>query len=158
MTKSLKYKIILVFILNLFIFYFIFLSLQKKEILFIKLSLITNTHTDLPWEFSSTSSTEKIKIGEIKNIEYQVKNLSNKKTSGIASFDFYPKELKEYIIKIDCFCYDTQILNPGESRKFMLTVMIDPEVTKDTKTKLLDEGIMQFIFFNSINFKKKNKI
>ena len=33
--------------------------------------------------------------------------------------------------------------------------MIDPKVTKDSKTKSLEEGIMQFIFFESENFKQK---
>ena len=90
------------------------------------------------------------------NVEYIVKNLGDKKTSGIAAFSYYPKELKPYMIKIDCFCYDTHILEPGEKRKFVLTMMIDPKVTKDSKTKLLEEGIMQFIFFESENFKQKN--
>lgn len=156
MTKNLKYKIALIFIINLLIFYFIFLSLQKKEVLFIKFNLITSTHTDLPWEFNPITSPIKIKIGEVTNIEYKVKNLSDKKSSGIASFAFYPKELKPYIIKINCFCYDTQTLDSNESRNFILTVMIDPKVTKDPKTKLLEEAIMQFIFFDSKNFKNKN--
>ena len=88
--------------------------------------------------------------------EYIVINIGDKKTSGIAAFSYYPKELKPYMIKIDCFCYDTHTLEPGEKRKFVLTMMIDPKVTKDSKTKSLEEGIMQFIFFESENFKQKN--
>jgi len=156
MVKNLKYKISLLFILNLIIFLIIFFILQKKEILFIKFNLITSTHSDLPWEFSSANKFIKLKIGEVTNIEYTVKNLSNKRTSGIASFAFYPKELKPYINKIDCFCYDTQILDGGESKKFILSVIIDPAVTKDSKTKSVDEGIMQFVFFESKNFKENN--
>lgn len=37
-------------------------------------------------------------------------------------------------------------------------MMIDPKVTKDSKTNSVDEAIMQFIFFDSKNFKKKVKI
>ena len=155
MIKNLKYKIGIIFVLNLIIFLIIFLFLQKKNILFIKFNLITKTHTDLPWKFTPINPPLKIKIGELTNIEYSVKNLSGKDTSGTASFALYPKELKPYIIKIDCFCYDIQKIKAGETKKFVLSMMIDPKVTKDSKTNSIDEAIMQFIFFDSKNFKKK---
>ena len=157
MLKNLKKKIFIIIIINLLIFSIIFFILQKKENNFIKFNLITSTHTELPWKFKPKIPSLDIKIGELTNIEYIVKNLSDKKTSGIASFSFYPKELKEYIIKIECFCYDTQTLRAGETRNFTLTMIIDPKVTKDTRTKSLDEAIMQFIFFDSKNFKENKK-
>ena len=155
MFSNLKVKLGLFFLL-ITIFSISVINLQKKENSSIRFKLITSTHTDLPWEFSSANSTLEIKIGEVINVEYIVKNLGDKKTSGIATFSYYPKELKPYMIKIDCFCYDAHTLEPGEKRKFVLTMMIDPKVTKDSKTKLLEEGIMQFIFFESENFKQKN--
>ena len=153
MFKNLKYKIFFIFILNLIIFFTIFTIIKKKENTSVKLNLIANTHNQLPWKFVTKSSPLKLKIGELTNIEYQVTNLSNKTTSGIATFAVYPNELKEFIIKMDCFCYDKQVLNALESKKFILSVMIDPKVTKDSKTKSIDEGILQFIFFDSANFK-----
>jgi len=155
MFSNLKVKLGLFFLL-ITIFSISVINLQKKENSSIRFKLITSTHTDLPWEFSSANSTLEIKIGEVINVEYIVKNLGDKKTSGIATFSYYPKELKPYMIKIDCFCYDAHTLEPGEKRKFVLTMMIDPKVTKDNKTKSLEEGIMQFIFFESENFKQKN--
>ena len=155
MFSNLKVKLGLFFLL-ITIFSISVINLQKKENSSIRFKLITSTHTDLPWEFSSANSTLEIKIGEVINVEYIVKNLGDKKTSGIATFSYYPKELKPYMIKIDCFCYDTHTLEPEEKRKFVLTMMIDPKVTKDNKTKSLEEGIMQFIFFESENFKQKN--
>ena len=95
-------------------------------------------------------------IGEVTNIEYLVKNLSDKKTSGIASFSHYPKELDRYISKMQCFCHETKTLNAGEEEKYILTMMIDPKVTKDSKTKSIKEAIMQFIFFDSKNYKENN--
>ena len=155
MFSNLKVKLGLFFLL-IIIFSISVINLQKKENLSIRFKLITSTHTDLPWNFSSANSPLEIKIGEVTNVEYIVKNLGDKKTSGIATFSYYPKELKPYMIKIDCFCYDTHTLEPGEKRKFVLTMMIDPKVTKDSKTKSLEEGIMQFVFFESENFKQKN--
>ena len=155
MFSNLKVRLGLFFLLIIILSIGV-VTLQKEENSSIKFKLITSTHTDLPWEFSSANSTLEIKIGEVINVEYIVKNLSDKKTSGIAAFSYYPNELKPYMIKIDCFCYDTHTLEPGEKRKFVLTMMIDPKVTKDSKTKSLEEAIMQFVFFESENYKQKN--
>ena len=120
----------------------------------IKFKLITSTHTSLPWEFKPIKESMKVKIGEVVNIEYFVKNLSDQTTFGIASFAYYPKELDTYIIKIQCFCYDVKTLNAGEENKYTLTMMIDPAVTKNSKTKVIEEAIMQFIFFDSKEFRE----
>ena len=120
----------------------------------INFKLIANTHTNLPWEFRPIKPLIEIKIGEIINIDYIVKNLSDKKTSGIASFNYYPRELDAYISKIQCFCYEIKTLNAGEEDKYTLTMMIDPKVTKDIKTKSIKKAIIQFTFFNSENYKE----
>ena len=120
----------------------------------INFKLIANTHTNLPWEFKPIKPLIEIKIGEIISIDYIVKNLSDKKTSGIASFNYYPRELDAYISKIQCFCYEIKTLNAGEEDKYTLTMMIDPKVTKDIKTKSIKKAIIQFTFFNSENYKK----
>ena len=153
MFSNVKVKLTLFFLL-IIIFSISVITLQKKENSSIKFKLITSTHTDLPWEFSSVNSTLEIKIGEVTNVEYIVKNLSDKKTSGIAAFSYYPNELKPHMIKIDCFCYDTHTLEPGEKRKFVLTMMIDPKVTKDSKTKSMKEFTIQFTFFDYKEYKE----
>ena len=158
MKKVIKKKIPLLFyFIIILIFFFIFIIISNfnnnrelaLKIYSINFKLITSTHTDLPWEFKPVNSSIEIKIGEVTNVEYIVKNLSDKKTSGIASFAYYPKELDRYISKIECFCYEVKTLNPGEKDKYTLTMMIDPEVTKDIKTKSIKEAIMQFTFFNN---------
>ena len=120
----------------------------------INFKLIANTHTNLPWEFKPIKPLIEIKIGEIISIDYIVKNLSDKKTSGIASFNYYPRELDAYISKIQCFCYEIKTLNAGEEDKYTLTMMIDPKVTKDIKTKSIKKAIIQFTFFNSEKYKE----
>ena len=57
--------------------------------------------------------------------------------------------------KINCFCYDAQTLKPKEKNKFTLILLIDPEVTKDSKTKDIKEATIQFTFFD---YKKNKKL
>ena len=115
----------------------------------INFKLIATTHTSLPWEFKPVNSSVEIKIGEVTNIEYLVKSLSDKKTTGIASFVYHPRELEAYISKIQCFCYEIKTLKAKEEEKYTLIMVIDPKVTKDIKTKTIKEAIIQFTFFDS---------
>ena len=90
-------------------------------------------------------------------IEYFVKNLGNETTTGIAAFDYYPNEIGAYFSKLNCFCYDLQTLKAGEQKKYSLVFLVDPKVTKDSKTKNLKKAIIQFTFFSDEEFNKSEK-
>ena len=132
---------------------------QKKQNIvlknhFINVRLITGVHPSLPWKFSAKEPNIKIKPGEVKTIEYIVENPSNRTTFGVATFQYHPKELGNYFTKLNCFCFDKQTLKAGENSKYSLVILIDPKVTKDSKTKDIKEVIMQFTFFDYDEFKK----
>ena len=159
--KNFKIAItILITIFILIVSFFIVTNIFKKkqnivlENYFINVRLITSVHPSLPWKFSSKEPNIKIKPGEVKTIEYFVENPSNKTTFGVATFQYHPKELGNYFTKLNCFCFDKQTLKAGENNKYFLVILIDPEVTKDIKTKDIKEVIMQFTFFDYEEFKK----
>ena len=117
--------------------------------------MLTSVHPNLDWNFKPTKPTIKIKPGEVINIEYIIENLGNSETSGIATFAYFPNQIGEYISKINCFCYDAQTLKAKEKDKFTLVLLIDPEVTKDSKTKDIKEATIQFTFFAYKEYKEK---
>tara|TARA_B100001123_G_scaffold395017_1_gene476245 strand:- start:158 stop:604 length:447 start_codon:yes stop_codon:yes gene_type:complete len=108
----------------------------------ISAKLITSVHKDLPFKFSTEEKNVLIVPGEVKTINYTVKNLSEKKVSGTATFQVYPNELKDFMTKMNCFCYEQQTLKGGEEEKYSLVLLVDPKVTKNIK-----EAIIQFVFF-----------
>ena len=123
----------------------------------IVINLLTSVHPSLPWRFKSLNKKIKIKPGEVKTIEYIVENLSNEKNTGIATFAYYPKQFGSYIRKLNCFCYDAQTLKANQQNKYSLVILIDPEVTKDSKTKNIKEITMQFTFFEYKKYKNEGK-
>ena len=93
--------------------------------------------------------------GEVTTVEYIVENLGNTETTGIATFVYFPNQFGNYISKINCFCYDAQTLQPKEKSKYTLVLLIDPEATKDSKTKNIKEVTIQFTFFDYKEYKKQ---
>ena len=152
------YLIIFFLLVLILLFYLAINKFQKnKETAFqpITINLLTGVHPNLSWEFKPVRPNIKIKLGEVTTVEYMVKNLGDKETSGIATFVYFPSQFGTYISKINCFCYDVQTLKPGEQDKYTLVFFIDPEVTKDSKTKNVKEITIQFTFFNYDEHKKK---
>ena len=108
----------------------------------IKAKLITSVHKDLPFEFETEEANVLIVPGEVKTFNYTLKNLSKKSINGMATFQVYPSELKDFMTKLNCFCYEEQNLKGGQKEKYSLVLLVDPKVTKNIK-----EAIIQFVFF-----------
>jgi len=158
--KNLKFHFFLIFILVVILFYFFIVQIKKEKNLVtepISINLLTSVHPNLPWSFKPVKQKVIVKPGDVTSIEYVVENLGNINTTGIATFAYFPKKFGSYVNKINCFCYDAQTLKPKQEEKFTLILLIDPEVTKDSKTKDIKEATIQFIFFDYKEYKKIEK-
>ena len=152
------YFLIFFFLILLFFFYLTINKFQKEKRLTlepISINLLTSVHPELSWNFKPVKSKIFVQPGEVKTVEYIVENLSTETTTGIATFAYYPSQFGNYVSKINCFCYDAQTLKPKQKNKFVLVILIDPEVTKDSKTKDIKEATIQFIFFDYEKYKEK---
>ena len=157
--KISKFNLILIFFIILaLIFYFFINKFQKEKELAlepISINLLTSVHPKLSWRFQPTKPKILVKPGEVTTIEYEVENLSNETSTGIATFAYFPSQFGNYVNKINCFCYDAQNMKPKQKNKFVLILLIDPEVTKDSKTKDIKEATIQFTFFDYKDYKEK---
>jgi len=104
--------------------------------------LITSVHKDLPLKFESDQTNIILQPGEVQTINYSIENLGNKSVSAMATFQVYPPELKDFMTKMNCFCYEKQTLKAGAKEKYALVLLVDPNVTKNIK-----EAIIQFVYF-----------
>ena len=123
----------------------------------ININLITSVHPSLPWTFKAIKSKVIANPGEVISIEYQVENTSDAKSTGLATFSYYPKSFGDYISKLNCFCYDAQDLGPKEKMKYNVVLLLDPKVTKDSKTKNIKEVTIQFTFLDYQKYKEVKK-
>ena len=83
--------------------------------------LITSVHKDLPLKFDSDQTNIILQPGEVQTINYSVENLGNKSVSAMATFQVYPPELKDFMTKMNCFCYEKQTLKAGAKTKICLS-------------------------------------
>ena len=152
------YLLIFFFVILLLFFYLSINKFKEKKKLSldpISINLLTSVHPNLNWNFKAVRTEIFVKPGEVTTIEYIVENLGETDSTGIATFTYYPNSIGSYIRKINCFCYDAQTLKTKEKNKFTLVLLVDPEVTKDSKTKHIKKATIQFTFFDYKKYKEK---
>ena len=114
----------------------------------------SNITDSLNWDFYSKTKTVKIPMGEEKTIYYFAKNLSDEPIVGTATFNVTPAKAGQYFMKIDCFCFVEQLLNPGESMNMPVTFFIDPDLYKDENVQEINEITLSYTFMKSMDQSK----
>ena len=114
----------------------------------------SNITDSLNWDFYSKTKTVKITMGEEKTIYYFAKNLSDEPIVGTATFNVTPAKAGQYFMKIDCFCFVEQLLNPGESMNMPVTFFIDPDLYKDENVQEVNEITLSYTFMKSMDQSK----
>lgn len=143
MLKNKKLIFILISIITLIIaLSYLFFQNERNITQQIPTKLITSVHKDLPLKFESDQTNIILQPGEVQTINYSVENLGSKSVSAMATFQVYPPELKDFMTKMNCFCYEKQTLKAGAKEKYALVLLVDPNVTKNIK-----EAIIQFVYF-----------
>jgi cytochrome c oxidase assembly protein subunit 11 len=111
----------------------------------------TNVASSLPWRFQAESPKVEARLGETKTVFFRVKNTGTTPSTGIATFNVQPGLMGGFFVKVQCFCFNEQTLQPGETMDFPVVFYIDPEVRKDSNTAHLSEMTLSYTYFASKN-------
>jgi cytochrome c oxidase assembly protein subunit 11 len=83
---------------------------------------------DFPWTFRPVERTMELRIGESGIAYYEAHNPTDQPVAGIASYNVVPFEAGLHFVKIACFCFDYQVLQPGETVLMPVTFYVDPSI------------------------------
>ena len=97
--------------------------------------MITNVNRGLPWEFRVDQTMTELHPGQKSQANFFARNY-DKQTSvmGKAVYDINPPEAGKYFKKIECFCFNQQPLEAGESADLGLQFVVDQELPQQVKT------------------------
>ncbi len=88
-----------------------------------------------PWEFRPVERTMEIRLGEVGMAFYEAYNPTDEPVAGTASYNVTPYESGLYFTKIDCFCFEYQLLMPGERVLMPVTFYVDPDMLDDREAR-----------------------
>ncbi|MEP5760425.1 MAG: cytochrome c oxidase assembly protein [Litoreibacter sp.] len=103
--------------------------------------------TGMPWEFKPVQREMTLRIGETGLAFYEAYNPTDKPIAGSASYNVFPFTAGGYFIKIACFCFEEQVLQPGERVMMPVTFYVDPEIVEDDDAKFIDSITLSYTFY-----------
>ncbi len=109
---------------------------------------------NLDWNFKAKSNVIEVKVGQVNRIEFEVENLGNETTHGVASFNVSPASFGKYYSKLGCFCFEKQELKAGQKATYVMTFYLDPDLVNDPTTKNLQDVTMSYTFFSTDYYKQ----
>ena len=87
----------------------------------IKIRFDASLERDMPWKFTPTVREMEIRIGETGLAFYEAYNPTDRPIAGSASYNVTPFEAGGFFTKIACFCFEEQVLQPGERVEMPVT-------------------------------------
>jgi cytochrome c oxidase assembly protein subunit 11 len=106
-----------------------------------------NTSDKLPWTFQPEQKTERVAIGARQLAFFDATNLSDKPVTGSAAFNISPDQSAQYFVKVQCFCFTRQTLQPGETQRMPVVFYVDPAFLKDKDNDGVSEITLSYTFY-----------
>ena len=80
----------------------------------IKIRFDASLERNMPWDFKPVQREMTLRIGETGLAFYEAYNPTDRPVAGSASYNVAPFDAGGFFAKIDCFCFEEQVLQPGE--------------------------------------------
>jgi len=106
-----------------------------------------NVSPSLPWRFAPEKNVARVAIGARQMAFFNATNLSDHAITGTAAFNVTPELAGAYFTKIQCFCFTSQTLKPGETVRMPVVYYVDPAILKDKEAGKFNEITLSYTFF-----------
>lgn len=102
----------------------------------------------LPWKFVPQQREVRVLPGETALAFYTATNKSDHDIIGVATYSVTPGQVAPYFSKIQCFCFEEQRLNAGETVDMPVFFYLDPDMLNDLNMKGVETVTLSYTFFS----------
>ena len=97
----------------------------------------------LPWDFQAQTRTMQVHPGELYEVKFLARNRSNDPVTGQAIPSVVPWQATPFFSKLECFCFNRQLLSGGEETEMPLRFMVSTELPPEIKSLTLSYSFMK---------------
>lgn len=100
----------------------------------VTIQFLAHVGRGMPWEFRPTESRLRVRLGEINETRFYVRNHASQAVTGQAVPSVTPGVAALYLHKIECFCFTQQRLEAGEEIEMPVRFYVDDDLPADLGT------------------------
>jgi cytochrome c oxidase assembly protein subunit 11 len=100
----------------------------------VKVNFITNTNDGMPWAFWSDKGGMRVHPGVPSEAKFFVRNPTDRRMVGQAVPSVVPLTAVEYFHKTECFCFNSQVLEPGEEMEMPMRFIVDADLPDNVQS------------------------
>ncbi len=86
-----------------------------------------------PWRFRPTTRSIDVHPGELATVMYEVVNTQGRAVKAQAIPSYAPQSATPHFMKVECFCFQEQMLAANEARQMPVVFFIDPKLPREVK-------------------------
>ena len=106
-----------------------------------------NAAPDMPWEFRPKQRTMRLRLGETALAFYEAHNPTDRPLAGQAAYNVTPFAVGGYFDKVACFCFELQVLGPGERVDMPVSFTVDPAMLEDVEARGVTEITLSYTMY-----------
>ncbi|PJE79579.1 Cytochrome c oxidase assembly protein CtaG [invertebrate metagenome] len=96
----------------------------------VTVQFVATHNKEMPWLFTSDITEITLHPGEVGKLSFTAVNPTDRQIIGQAIPSVSPFQATNYLHKVECFCFTTQTLKPGEKKVMPLHIIVDQEIPK----------------------------
>ncbi|MED6341548.1 MAG: cytochrome c oxidase assembly protein [Pseudomonadota bacterium] len=100
----------------------------------IRVNFLTNTNEGMVWKFWPEKGAVRVNPGAANTVSFYVKNTTDRVMVGQAIPSVVPGAAAEFFHKTECFCFEQQILQPGEEMEMPMRFIVGHELPKNIRS------------------------
>lgn len=115
----------------------------------IRVQFNADTGLNMPWSFRPEKRAVDLRLGERGLMAFEAQNRAAEPVAGTAVYNVTPPKAGKYFHKIQCFCFDEQVLKPGEKVLMPVVFYIDPALDSDPNLGDVETITLSYTFFRA---------
>ena len=104
---------------------------QVDETRQVKVQFMATNAADMVWEFHPVAEDIVVHPGAVNEMTFIAQNPTDKPMAAQAIPSVVPSEAAAYFHKTACFCFNQQVLQPGERIEMKVRFIVDRDLPKD---------------------------
>lgn len=115
----------------------------------IEIRFNADVNNSIAWDFKPGITAMKVKVGEPATMVYHARNREDRPVIGTATYNVTPDKAGIYFQKIQCFCFDEQKLEAGQSVEMPVYFFVDPAIADDPELDDVKTITLSYTFFRA---------